>query len=117
MPLASVDALQLTLMALADSPTAATLPGTEGGVVSAGGGGGGGGGGTGAGGGAGDEGGGADDEPPPPHADNTRLSDTSAADENLAPIRIPATPLGDESCAICPARAFHAVRHYALAAC
>src|SRR6185436_5302166 len=96
MPLASVEASQLTMMLLVDCALAVTLPGTVGGVVSAGGGGGGGGGaggggGTGAGG-AGGVGGGEGEEPPPPQADNTRLSDISAAVEILARIWIPASP-------------------------
>jgi hypothetical protein len=80
MPLASVDAPQLTWMVVADSPTAATLPGTEGGVVSAGGGGGGGAGGE-----------GDPPSPPPPQADNSRVSDSSVALADLRCIRCTAS--------------------------
>jgi hypothetical protein len=83
MPLASVDAVQLTRIELVDCATAVTPDGMVGGVVSAGGGGGGGGG-AGAGG-----GGAAELPPPPPHADNKTLSDTNAANARFRFMPIP----------------------------
>ena len=88
MPLSSVDAPQLTNMALADWTTAVTFAGTVGGVVSTGtgagagagaGDGAGAGAGEGAGGGGLDEGGGAELSPPPPQADKARHSEVSVA--------------------------------------
>jgi hypothetical protein len=68
MPLASVDAVQLTRIELADCAVAVTPAGIDGGVVSAGGGGDGGGG-LGA----------APLSPPPPHADKKTPSDATVA--------------------------------------
>jgi len=68
MPLASVEAVQLTRIEFGDCAAAVTPEGTVGAVVSAGGGGGGGGLGAGEG-----------LSPPPPHADNNTPSDARVA--------------------------------------
>src|SRR5687768_3810096 len=79
MPLASVDAVQLTRMAVADCAVAVTPEGTVGAVISAGGW-------AGALGGGGAE----SEPPPPPQADNTKPSDTNVASAGFRFMRLPA---------------------------
>jgi hypothetical protein len=83
MPLASVEAVQLTRMEVGDCAVAVTPPGTVGPVVSAGGW-------TGAGGGGGAGGGAGSEPPPPPQPDNSNPSDTNVASDGFRFMRIPA---------------------------